>query len=204
MGMRGADDVGTGSEHGIVDVVAGLMAGPGRVAAGILHLAAGSDQHQLVDRCGAEGDSPIEQPEVVGQRRVAGRYMAVAEHAPPQRTKDAVSERTHPLAVRPFVGNRTDGAVRLDPFKRRIGIRCYVAHGMSRNLVSCFCLRNLTSLATPPRASLSRGWRSWRRNRRPPYSHPWPALDRDHRATREKARCLAGGHGPSSSADGAP
>ena len=115
--------------------------------------------------------------------------MAVAEHAPAQRTKDAVSERTHPLAVRPFVGNRTDGAVRLDPVKRRIGIRCYVAHGMSRNLVSCFCLRNLTSLATPRRASLSRGSRSWRRSRRLPYSRPWPALDRDHRATREKARC---------------
>src|SRR5262249_55855092 len=201
MGVRCADDVGTSSEHGIVDVVAGRIDGAGRVAVGILHLAVGSDQHQIVNRCGAEGDSPIEQPEVVGQLRVAGRYMAVAEHTPPQRIEDAVSERTHLLAVRPFVGNRTDGAVRLDPVKRRIGIRYYVVHDMSRNLVSCFCLRNLTSLATPRRASLSRGWRSRRRSRAPPCSRPWPALDRDHRATREKARCLAGGHGPSSSAD---
>jgi len=68
--------------------------------------------------------------------------MAVAEHTPPQRTKDAVSERTHPLAVRRFVGNGTGSAIGLDAVKRRVGIRCHVTHGMSRNLVSCFCLGN--------------------------------------------------------------
>src|SRR5687767_3844098 len=66
--------------------------------------------------------------------------MTVAEHAPAQRTKDAVSERAHPFAVRPFVHNRTDGAVGLDSIKRWIGIRCHVTHGMSRNVVRCFCM----------------------------------------------------------------
>jgi hypothetical protein len=70
-----------------------------------------------VDRRLAEGDTLIEQPEVVSKLRVTGRYMTVAEHAPPHLTKDAVSECTHLLAVRPFVGNRTDGAMGLDPVK---------------------------------------------------------------------------------------
>src|SRR4029434_7819904 len=55
------------------------------------------------------------------------------EHAPAQRSKDAVSERAHPLAVRPFISNRTDSAVGLDAVKRWIGIRCHVTHGMSHN-----------------------------------------------------------------------
>src|SRR5918999_228271 len=59
--------------------------------------------------------------------------MTIAEHPPAHRTKDAVSERAHPLAVRPFVGNRTDSAIGLDPVKRWIGIRCHVVHSTSRN-----------------------------------------------------------------------
>src|SRR5918995_585865 len=56
--------------------------------------------------------------------------MTIAEHPPAHRAEDAVSERAHPLAVRPFVGNRTDSAVGLDPVKRWIGTRCYSVHGM--------------------------------------------------------------------------
>jgi hypothetical protein len=41
MGVRCADDIGTGSEHRIVDVVAGRVDGTGRVAVGILHFATG-------------------------------------------------------------------------------------------------------------------------------------------------------------------
>jgi hypothetical protein len=68
--------------------------------------------------------------------------MTVAEHALAQRTEDTVSKRAHPLAVRPFISNRTDSAIGLDAVKRWIGIRCYVTHGMSCNLVRCFCPGN--------------------------------------------------------------
>src|SRR5262245_49708349 len=84
--------------------------------------------------------------------------MTVAEHAPAQRTEDAVSERTHPLAVRPFVGNRTGSAIGLDAVKRWIGIRCHVTHGMSHSRLlkrpTCFVAlespRYNVSVNTPP------------------------------------------------------
>jgi hypothetical protein len=72
MCVRCAHDVGTGSEQRMVDVVAGRVDGTGRDAVGILHFATGPDQHQLVDRRLAEGDTPVEQPEVVGKLRVTG------------------------------------------------------------------------------------------------------------------------------------
>src|SRR5215831_5098984 len=76
--------------------------------------------------------------------------MTVAEHTPPHRTKDTVSDCTHPLAVRPFVGNRTDGAIGFDSVKRWIGIRCHVAHGMSHNSVRCFCIGNSNQYLSGP------------------------------------------------------
>ena len=49
----------------MVYVVAGGIDGTGRAAVGVLHFATGPDQHQLVDRRLGEGDTPVEQPEVV-------------------------------------------------------------------------------------------------------------------------------------------
>src|SRR4029078_9066745 len=143
MGVRCADDVGTGSEQRMVNVVARGVDGTGRAAVGVFYFATGPDQHQLVDRRLGEWDTPVEQPEVVGKHRITGRYVAGAGHAPAQRTEDAVSERAHPFAVRSFVGNRTDSAVGLDPVKRWIGIRCHVTHGMShsRLLKKAYLLR---------------------------------------------------------------
>src|SRR6266850_4265635 len=69
MGVRCADDIGTGSEQWMVNIVTGGVDGAGGVAVGIFHFSAGSDQDQLVDRGPAEGDTPVEQPEVVGQHR---------------------------------------------------------------------------------------------------------------------------------------
>ena len=56
----------------MVNVVTGRIDGTGRVAVGIFHFPTGPDQHQLVDRRLAEGDTPVEQPEVVGKHRVTG------------------------------------------------------------------------------------------------------------------------------------
>jgi hypothetical protein len=138
----------------MVNIVTGGVDGTGRVAVGILHFAAGPDQHQLVDRRLGEWDTPVEQPEVVGQHRVAGRYVAVAEHPPPHRAEDAVSKRTHPLAMRPFVGNRTDGAVGLDAGERWIGIRCHVTHGMSHSRL--LKKAHLLRCARSPRSNVSK------------------------------------------------
>ena len=137
VGVRCADDIGTGSEQRMVNVVTRGVDGTGRVAVGIFHFATGPDQHQPVDRRFAEGDAPVEQPEMIGKYRITGGYVAVAEHTPAQRAEDTVSERAHPFAVRPFFGKRTDSAIGLDAVKRRIGIRRYLTHDMSRNLVSC-------------------------------------------------------------------
>src|SRR5262245_60193984 len=55
---------------------------------------------------------------VLGYVRCSVDHRSIGDERP-QRTKDAVSERTHPLAVRAFVGNGTGSAIGLDAVKRR-------------------------------------------------------------------------------------
>ena len=63
----------------MVDVIAGGVDATGRIAVRVLHLATGADEDELIDRRLAERHAPVEQPEVVGQLRIAGRDVTVAE-----------------------------------------------------------------------------------------------------------------------------
>ena len=121
VGVRCADGVGTGRQDRCVDVVAGGVHRSGRLALGVGHPPVGSDEDELVDGGAVEWDTPVEQPEVIRQDRVAGRDVPIAELPPAHRAEDPIAERTHPLAVRSLCLGRAHGVERLDPRKRRIG-----------------------------------------------------------------------------------
>lgn len=112
-----------------MDVVPGGVHSAGRVPVDVLHLAARTHQNQAVGGGGMEGDTPVEQPEVVGQFRVTGRHVAITELPPSHRSEDPVAGRHHLLAVSSLGIDVTHGVERLDSVESGILALVGRSHG---------------------------------------------------------------------------
>lgn len=128
--MAGTDHIGPGFEQRSVDVVPSGVDGPGRRALCVHHVATRADEHQLVNGGRTEGNTPVEQPEMIGQLRISRRDVAVAELAPTIGGKDAVPERTRTFAMFPLLFDCANRVDRFDPGE--IGI--VVSHPRSVDL----------------------------------------------------------------------
>ena len=103
MRVTGAHDIGSRLQQRSVDVVSRRIHRAGRFAVFVYDIATGADQDQPIRRRRAERHTPVEEPKMIGEDRIACRDVAVTELPPSLGTKDPVSQRTHLFAVGPFV-----------------------------------------------------------------------------------------------------